>query len=250
MTRVYLAWAGSGEARKTFREMAGDPEGVNVLVAFPYLCRYEEVARKGEVPRHPHSILDSGAYSAWKSGKAIDIDALIVETKNPRWEESVCLDVIGDAEASVRNALYMKARGSPAYPVFHIGDPWEHLREYKRQFPKVGLSCRFGEPEKQSLAWLDKCFALAWPHRFHSFGWIKEEVLLRYPFHSADTASWNNPAIFGLWNAFGRKKASGCTGRGRVSVRGMKSLRAEVDWYRGLQRRLEGRWSKVLAKLA
>ncbi len=237
MTRIYLAFSPSSDARKTLPEMVDDPVGINLLVSFCYLGLYRGVADR--IIKHPLTILDSGAFSAWNSGKVIDIDALITETKNPHWKESITLDVIGDADASMRNALYMKTCGSPAYPVFHIGDPWEHIQEYKRVFPKVGLSCRFGEPVKESLKWLDRCFAVAWPYRFHSFGWVQESMLTRYPFHSADTASWNNrPAAFGQWKAFGK-----------MSVRGQKSLQAEIDWYRRLQQRLEGLWSRHLAKL-
>jgi len=236
MTMIYLAYSASGEAVQTFGSMAARGIDVNLLVSFVYLGSY----RSRIMPRHPRTILDSGAYSAWKSGKVIDIEALLNETKNPCWGESIGLDVIGDPEASMKNALYMKSRGSPAYPVFHIGDPMEHLDEYKSRFPKVGLSCRFGEPIKKSYAFLDACFARAWPYKFHSFGWVDEKMLARFPFHSADTASWNvGPSAFGRWAAFGRP----------MSVRGSKSLLAEVMWYLGLQERLRLRWRKTLDTL-
>jgi hypothetical protein len=235
MTTVYLAYSISGESRKTLTEMKDDEEGVNLLVSYVYLNSYEKV--KHDIIKHPKTILDSGAYSAWKSGTVIDIEALIEESKNPRWKESVTLDVIGDAEKSVENSLYMKSKGSPAYPVFHYGDPWDHLLEYKKQFPKVGLSCRFGEAEKDSVKWLEKCFSLAWPYRFHSFGWVQADVLLAFPFHTADTASWNNaPAAYGRWKAFG----------GKMSVHGLKSLAQEVYYYRELQKKLEWRWRKEM----
>lgn len=186
-------------------------------------------------------MLDSGAYSAYNSGKTIDLEALIQETQQPRWGESVALDVIGDGEASLRNALYMKSRGSPAYPVFHIGEPLDLLREYKQQFPKVGLSCRFGEPVKESYRFLDRCFSVAWPYRFHSFGWVSEEMLLRYPFHTADAASWNHgPAAFGRWKAFPSKE--------KLNLFRWNDIRAEVQTYSDMQRKVRARWRKEFEK--
>ena len=237
MTRIYLAFTRSGEARRTFKEMMDDPIGINLLVSYVYVDGYETLAH--EMPRLTGTMLDSGAFSAWRSGAKIDIDALIAESKKQRWKESVCLDVIGKPAQSVANAIYMQDRGSPAFPVFHFTDPWEHLDEYKRRFDKIGLSCRFGESLTTSLNWLDQCFARGWPHKFHSFGWVSEKMLIRFPFHSADTASWNNrPNRFGAWKAFGR-----------MSLYGQKSLRAEVNWYRALERRCVGRWAKTLATI-
>jgi hypothetical protein len=237
MTVIYLAYSSGGDANKTYKELNRSGVRHNILVAFPYLRSYH--ARQPYILKNK-SILDSGAFSVWKSGKTINIDALIEESKNPEWNESICLDVINNANASIKNSLYMKSQGSPAYPVFHFGDPWEHLQEYKRQFPKVGLSCRFGEPLSSSLAWLDRCFALAWPYKFHSFGWVAESMLVRFPFQTADTASWNNaPCVYGQWKTFGQ-----------MSVRHPKSLRSEVEWYQRLQSRLEARWKTTLTKLA
>lgn len=229
MTDIYFAFSQSGESRLTMARLAERDYQINVLVSYVYLPVWDRLDAK---PVPVRTILDSGAFSAWKSGYTINIDDLIAETKSGRWHESVTLDVIGDADASLKNALYMKEQGSPAYPVFHIGDPWEHLEEYKRQFWKVGLSCRFGEPVKQSIRWLDQCFTRAYPYRFHSFGWVKmEDMLLRFPFHSADASSWNNtPAAYGRWKAFGK-----------MSVYGLKNLQAEVDTYLADQKLLKFR---------
>lgn len=227
-----------------------DEEPVNALVTFASPALIADVRRSGM----PFSrvMLDSGAFSAWNSGNVIDIDALIEATLDPFFTESVCLDVIGDAEASVRNAMAMKAAGSPAFPVFHLGDPWEHLDAYRAAFPRVGLSCRFGEPITQSLAWLEQCFARGWPHRFHSFGWTGAAALSRFPFDSADSLSWVVPQQFGQWRAFGRQHRahfgfpSPATG---LAVRRVpaESLRGEIMAFLKVQRFLKWKWRKELA---
>jgi hypothetical protein len=191
--------------------------------------------------RPPRTMLDSGAFSAWNSGQEIDIDALTEETKNPYWHESVALDVIGDHLLSLRNARYMRLNGSHAMPVFHFGEPWTLLKTYCEEFPKVGLSCLFGEPRRESFRFLDQCFARAWPHRFHSFGWTGEDVLMRFPFESADSCSWNiKPARYGQWASVGGR---------RLGIRGTRDMRAEIEPYLDLQKKLEFVWKKELASL-
>ncbi len=238
MTAIYLAYSASGESRHTLPLVDWDECDLGLLVSFFYIDQFNRCASQ---LRPRRTMLDSGAYSAYNSGKTIDPEALIQETQQPRWGESVALDVIGDGEASLRNALYMKSRGSPAYPVFHIGESLDLLREYKREFPKVGLSCRFGEPVKESYRFLDRCFAVAWPYKFHSFGWVSEEMLLRYPFHTADAASWLlGPAAFGRWSAYGRSK--------NMALRKFRDLRSEVDVYAAMQRKVRARWKSEFEK--
>jgi hypothetical protein len=213
---------------------------LNILVAFPYLADWLAMPAHCRPAR---TILDSGAFSAWNSGKAVDFPALMRESKSPRWQETVCLDVIGDAAGSVRNWRIMRASGCGVMPVFHYGDPWDHLAEYCRESPRVGLSCRFGEPEPDSMRWLGECFRRQWPHRFHSFGWAKGAMLKAFPFETADTASVNyNTVAMGNWKAYGNSP---------LRVRGkVWNLSAEISWYRDLERDVRSRWAKELARLA
>ena len=237
--QLFFAYSRGGPGLKTFIGWNWQQLPLNVLVAFPFISKLDPSFQE----KPAQMMLDSGAYSAWNSGKVIDIDQLISETKKTIWQESICLDVIGNAEESLKNALYMKENESPAFPVFHIGDPWEILREYCQQFDRVGLSCRFGESTKESMRWAGQCFAREWPHRFHSFGWVAEEALMSYPFATADTASWERgPAAFGWWKAFGGQLPAG-------ALRGGRNLGAEVQWYLSLENRVQGRWNKVLREI-
>jgi hypothetical protein len=213
-----------------------------LLVSYVYLGKFQQARARYHFRDW---IMDSGAFSVWKSGKTIDLQEYVACCRellatDPLLKEVIALDVIGDARASLVNARAMKAAGVEAMPVFHIGDDWGILREYCAGWGKVGLSCRFGEPAKDSLRFLDQCFARAWPHRFHSFGWIAEDVMMRYPFHSGDSASWQvGPCAFGNWKSFGK-----------MSVRGSRqNLRAEVLWYLDLERRLRDRWAREMRKL-
>jgi hypothetical protein len=209
-----------------------------ILVSYYYLDRFQK-ARAGY--RIRDWMMDSGAYSAYKTNKTIDLQAYIADchrlmSADPAMVEVIALDVIGDGEASVRNARAMADAGVPAMPVFHLGDPWEQLAEYCQDWSKVGLSCRFGEGKTESYRFLDGCFGRHWPHRFHSFGWMEGRMLMRYPSDSADSTSWLlGPAGFGTWKTFGH-----------LRVRGHHDIQSQVAWFLELERKLKAKWGRVL----
>lgn len=240
MTTIYLAYGG-GVLYGALDGWDWENDPLNFLVAYPYLKGYWRIAEKhGWKPRK--HMLDSGAFSAWRSGYTIDIDALIEECKNPIWDEQVGLDVIGSWEGSLENANYMLAKECHAMPVFHIGDPWELLTEYCERWPKVGLSCRFGEPTNDSYKFYDQCFARAWPHKFHSFGWMGQ-VLYRYPFHSADASSWQQaPLAYGNSKTYGPMKGASNQLMGKV-------VRHDLAYYMTMEKRLKHRWAKALKEV-
>jgi hypothetical protein len=242
VTHVYLTWSGE-EHGAMARALSGYPA---VLVALPWLTGY---LKSGLRPSR--EMLDSGAFSAWNSGKVIDIAELISVGSRARWTESVGLDVIGSWQGSKQNAIRMRVLGSSAMPVFHVGDPWELLAFYCKHWPKVGLGGMVGRGGRGRAvglhSWLSQVFARAWPYRFHAFGQTGADVLLRYPFHSADSSSWAVPVL---------------RNRDYVHVRGAKVgkaygitralagdvLRYNVDRYAVLADRLASHWRSDLAK--
>lgn len=227
---------------------------LNLLVSHAYKRQVCDAT----LPPTARLMLDSGAYTAWSTGQVIDMNGLILAGMDPRYTDVVALDVIGDADASVRNALKMKAAGSRAFPVFHYGDPWEHLALYCREFKQVGLSCRFGEPVKKSLAWLEQSFARGWPCRFHSFGWTSYQVLGRFPFDSADSTTWFYAYRYGSCGFMGprtnvkRKEAIG-PAQGDAAARWAMppgrekmGLIPEIQYVWNTQALLRVQWSKQL----
>ena len=240
MSAIYIAWSSSETCDRTFRDWDWKLRPVRFLVSFVYLKEWREW-QKNRSPVVRSTMLDSGAYSAWRSGYEIDIDQLVGESVGGGWDETVALDVIGDWAGSQKNARYMKGEGSTAFPVFHFGEPWSLLSDYCAEYEKVGLSCRFGEPVTASTAWVENCFAKQWPHKFHSFGWVGNDILRKVPFHSADTASWQVPVIWGRWTSFNGMRHGG---RG-----GDWSVQSEIEMYLKLERELETRWRKTLSIL-
>lgn len=249
MTTVYIA----ASSHFTLRELGVwdyEAHPMSVLISYAYLANWRNFRAKFPLMKPTRLMLDSGAFTAFNRGTVVDVDALIEETKSPEWNEAVALDVIGSAEGSRKNADYMRARGSRAFPVFHIGEDWSLLDHYCDHWPKVGLSCRFGEPLETSLRFYEQAFARRWPHAFHSFGWIQQEALLRFPFHSADASS---PTITAMHRMFAFK------GRGRFLVKrkvpgvsALLSQRGQNLFFArilDMERYLKDRWAREMITL-
>lgn len=200
MTQLYFASSPRADLLEvTFGLWDWTTRPLNILVAFPFVDVWH-AENEGKSKNWPTkaTMLDSGAYSAWSAGKEINMDALCIEALKPCWDEVVALDVIGDAAASLKNSLEMKDRGLTVMPVFHFGDPWEVLEEYKAKFGRIGIASGHGAPFRERMKWTAQCFARAYPAMFHSFGWVKREVLLEFPFVTADSSSWAAGTRFGV----------------------------------------------------
>lgn len=247
MTKIYFATPLTPAGIRCFTSHPNTP--CNVLVSFAFKDKVDTYI--DHIP-NARLMLDSGAYTAWSCGKQVSLPALIEYAKARDWDEVVALDVIGDAEASKRNAITMKEAGLNVMPVYHIGDPIDDLHFYKANFSKVGLSCRFGEPLKQSLAFIERSFAAAWPYKFHSFGWISEKVLRHFPFHSADASTWVNPHRYGAVKPSGDLLSSGLRGRSfklKVTESTNADLWLIIERYLALERSLEQQWRREMKLL-
>jgi hypothetical protein len=202
MTAIYFASSPRADLLElTFGPWDWVNKPLNILVAFPFVdVWHAENEGKGNNWATNATMLDSGAFSAWSVGKEIDFEALCVEAAKPCWDEVVALDVIGDGKASMENALKMKARGLTVMPVFHYGDDWGMLQEYKDQFgDRIGLGgIATGISSIQRIKWLEQAFARGYPARFHLFGCIRRDILLNFPAVSADSSSWAAGTRFGV----------------------------------------------------
>jgi len=190
-------------------------------------------------------VMDSGAYSAANSGVTIDLQEYIdtcarLLEEDPKLTEVFGLDVIGDPEASLRNCEEMVRQGIPVIPTMHIGEPWEVVQEVKR-YPKFAVGGMVGLHKARKIKFIEQVFARAWPHKIHAFGIASEEILMRFPFHSADASNWETaPCAFGNWKVYGKMSVRGGT---------HQHLRAEIEWYMALERKLRFRWRKEMARL-
>lgn len=216
-----------------------------LLLSYVYVRKFlEEQARY----RYRCWAMDSGGFTAWKSGETIDLVAYtdlcqqLFET-DPTLVEVMALDVVGSWRQSVKNFEYMWSRKVPALPIYHYGEPVELLRDLRAAFPyKIAIGGMAGLfSGKKKLAQLAAILQHCWPCRVHGLGVGSRSAVMALPFHSVDASNWEiGPCKFGNWRSFGKG----------VSVRGSNhDLRVEIEYYARVEREARSRWRTEMVKL-
>lgn len=151
-------------------------------------------------------VFDNGEFSRWKSGTPTNEDAFYswlrsITRDGIAWKWAAALDVIGDADGTMerwRRACRDHADLLPRLvPVFHEGDPWEHLDEYARDGRLVALGRIDGRRSKRlTLQWYDEVFNRHPCLRAHALGNASADLLEPYPFESFDASSWERDAAY------------------------------------------------------
>lgn len=149
----------------------------------------------------PKVMLDSGAYSAWNSGKQIDLDKYIEYIKRNEkyiWRY-ICLDKVGDTNASYEAWKEMKNRGLNPIPVFHYNGDEAILEKYiAAGEPLVALGGTVPIKNKYAVAEWARMLCWTYPEtRFHLLGSASRKILDHCDLDSADAATWIIGAFMG-----------------------------------------------------
>jgi hypothetical protein len=249
----------SDSSSTTRRDTAlDDPHSLPaLLVSYYYLGPFlKQQARY----RYRDWVLDSGAFSAHNSGKAIDLSQYVdtclrLLAEDPTLTEVFALDqipaspsprdVAAAMERSLRNTEEMWRQGVPAIPCYHCGEPEEALLHIAGKYPKIALGGMVAKgggilSQDAKWVWLEQCFARVWPKRIHGFGVSGERIVYGLPFHSVDATNWEiAPCAFGNWQKFGT-----------MSVRGSnQDLRSQVRHYLDMEAKARVKWARQMAEL-
>jgi hypothetical protein len=160
-------------------------------------------------------LLDSGAYTAWRSGGSIDVKdyiAYCVERKSlihkivnldvipghPKSHYTAAAEVEESAKRSYSNQQRMKEAGLASIPVFHQGERLHWLEQMLRDGePYIGLSPRAFYPTADKMRWLDSIFNLITDSdgrplvRTHGFACTSLSLIASYPWRSVDSTTWS-----------------------------------------------------------
>jgi len=152
--------------------------------------------------------LDSGAFSAFTKKVEINIDEYIafIKEHSDYIDIYANLDVIGNAEATYENQKYMESKGLKPLPTYHLTSDKKWLKLYADNYEYLaigGLAAKLlTGPEL--LKELDLIFSeyICGPDGFprlktHGFGLTSVDLLIRYPWYSADSTSWVLCSRFG-----------------------------------------------------
>lgn len=216
-----------------------------LLVAYPYLDKF---LKNKHLYYYRDWVMDSGAFSAYNSGITIILDDYIAICKEMLSQhkdltEIYSLDDIKDWRKTKKNTEEMWRRGVEAIPCFHFGEPWDVLKGYARDYPKIALGGIAKVNKVVKKKWTEQCFARVWPKKIHGFAYGTETIMKTFPFHSTDATNWElRPRKFGLYDSFGIGS--------RIPVRGgVRNLRPEIERYLEIENECRKLWTKEMKVL-
>lgn len=195
--------------------------GKSFLVSYenPKKCEETATACYGAAPKNAF-LLDSGAFSAWNSGRAIDLAEYIAFAKDfiARHKAGiehiyiVNLDVIPGRRGEVpttkmvaeaakegwANMLEMERAGLTPLHIFHQGEDFSVLDALSKRHRYIGISPSNDASVKDRHAWLQKVYRIIRAGNMtHGFGVTAKRLMRDFPWYSVDSTSWLAPIIYG-----------------------------------------------------
>lgn len=112
---------------------------LNLLLSYAHVANIDLVQVRRDVPCG-RILIDSGAFTAWRTGRAISIDAYaaFLERWQGSWDHAVTLDRIGDPKTSAAQTRALHQRGLHVMPVFTTGGA---LTEFDAMVRDSGYVC-------------------------------------------------------------------------------------------------------------
>lgn len=208
-------------------EGLNDPNGTNILASQIYFKdSYREIVKKHTT--NTHFILDSGAFTVWKTGGQVDFKKYIKRANelNDYFEGkliAVNLDIIpgmfgqhpskenveDSCQRGFENYLYFKSQFSgKIMPVFHQHDNIKWLHKYLEYEPYLlGISPANDLSTQKRIPFLDQCFKHTQDRqRCHGLAVVSQTLLERYPWYSTDAATFTAMAGMGQFYTFKKNK--------------------------------------------
>jgi hypothetical protein len=162
---------------------------LNVLVAFPYL-KAKATKLLSEECRDVRLLLDSGAFTAWNTGKPVKLDdycRFIEKLPFKPWRY-FSLDVIGDPDRSFINYEKMVKRGFNPVPVFTRGDDLDMVDEYYKTSDVLGIGGLVGTVRNKNF--VKGVMERIGKRKVHWLGFTRHDFVNYYRPYMCDTSAW------------------------------------------------------------
>ena len=164
---------------------------VNLLTAYPYTkpSLVDAIGAQGDKLCW---LLDSGAFTAWKSGKPIKLDdyCRYLDALPVRPWKYFALDVVGDHVNTMKNFREMIKRGYKPMPVFTPGQPPEDLEEYYAHADLVGFGGITTKSSNATRNYIALMMQRAQGRNVHLLGYTSVEWLKVFKPFSCDSTTW------------------------------------------------------------
>lgn len=176
---------------------------LNVLVAYPYMSKslVQNLIKYGD---RINFLLDSGAFTAWKSGKPIELNQYcdFLDSLPIKPWRYFALDVVGDAKATMANYEKMLQRGYKPIPVFTPSQEFTDIEKYYKTTDMIGcggLTNKFG---KDGIRYLQKVIEHVKGRKIHLLGYTKPDYIKFFRPYSCDSSSWIRAQRYGLCDLY------------------------------------------------
>jgi hypothetical protein len=135
-------------------------------------------------------LLDSGAFTAWKAGKTIQVDdyCKFIESLPFKPWRYFTLDVIGDPEKSFKNYELMLSRGFKPIPIFTRGEDIKMIDEYYKTSDVVGIGGLVGTQGNKGF--VKGIMNVVGDRKVHWLGFTNDNFVIHYKPYSIDSSSW------------------------------------------------------------
>lgn len=180
---------------------------LNLLVAYPYLQSILKAQGFGEPTEVYKSqstrlLLDSGAFTAWKSGKPIQLDDYCRFVENlpfMPWRYFT-LDVIGDPHNTLKNYEIMLNRGFNPIPIFTRGEDPSVLETYYNSSDVVGVGGLVGT--RGNKGYVKGIMKKINERKVHWLGFTNLDYIKHYKPYMCDSSSWETAGRYGRMSLY------------------------------------------------
>jgi len=178
----------------------------NILIAYPYYTRdcesaLIEFSKNAQV----RFFLDSGAFTAWKSGKPIDLDdycRFLDSMKFQPWRY-LALDVIGDPHKSMVNYEIMLKRGYSPVPIFTRGEDPSVIDDLYKTTDLIAIGGLVGT--RKNKGFVKGIMPFFKNRNVHLLGFTNKNMTKIIRPYSCDSSSAHSASRFGMVDIFNKK---------------------------------------------
>lgn len=203
----------------------------------------------------PGLFLDSGAFSAFRSGAVIEVEKYIefLHAHGDAFETYAGLDVIGDPKGTVRNQKIMDTAGLHAIPTFHVGSDFSLLRYWADRYGHIALGGMVPHSGTQLLKnWVRDVWSILLDYpgiKVHGFGLTDIKLSRMYPWYSIDSTTASRAGRTGvLVTPWGQLRVSSAiTTKTGATIHTDRQIEQVVRWVNETMPDLDVTWEMLNA---
>lgn len=185
---------------------------IPILVSYAYVDR-NLTGILNENKHYFDVILDSGAFTAFKTGRTITLDEYcdFLQCDTFDVEFYFTLDEIGNSEKTKENFYEMLRRNLTPIPIFTRGDPIQLFFDYYKIHRFIGIGGVAGTENNKNYMKDFLELKLGKTYNCHWLGFWDRDFLYKYKPPSCDTNGWQSTVMFGRSSLYVNRKFSSFT---------------------------------------